>query len=107
MTQPRPQPQDCATMADLRQAIDAMDAMLVPLVAERMRFIDRAAELKPAEGIPARVEERVAEVVANVRRQAEAAGMAPDLAETLWRAMIDWAIAHEERLMAEAEGTRG
>ena len=92
-------PQDCANMAELRVEIDALDRQLVALLAQRATYIDRAAELKPAEGLPARIDERVEDVVAKVRITAQEAGFDPDLAETIWRRMIEWSIAREERVL--------
>ena len=54
-------PRDIASMADLRVEIDALDRQLMPLLGQRARLIARAAELKPAEGLPARTTDRVAE----------------------------------------------
>jgi isochorismate pyruvate lyase len=87
---------ECSTMAELRAEIDRIDAGLVDLLAERITYIDRAAELKPALGLPARIDDRVEEVVAKVRASAVARGVDPDLAEALWRRLIDWSIAREE-----------
>ena len=87
---------ECSTMAELRAEIDRIDAALVDLLAERITYIDRAAELKPALGLPARIDDRVEEVVAKVRASAVARGVDPDLAEALWRRLIDWSIAREE-----------
>ncbi|MGC9370514.1 MAG: chorismate mutase [Paracoccaceae bacterium] len=86
-------------MKELRRQIDALDRDLVALLARRAAYIDRAAELKPAEGLPARIAARVEEVAANARRNAEAAGLDADFAEALWRSMIDWSIAREERVL--------
>ena len=90
----------CGSMAEVRAGIDALDARIVALLAERAGYIDRAVELKPAEGLPARIDARVEAVVANVRAAAGAEGLDPDLAEALWRRLIDWSIAREERKMA-------
>ena len=87
---------ECSTMVELRAEIDRIDAGLVELLAERITYIDRAAELKPGLGLPARIEDRVEEVVAKVRASAMARGIDPDLAEALWRRLIDWSIAREE-----------
>ncbi|MCB2110618.1 MAG: chorismate mutase [Defluviimonas sp.] len=85
-------------MADVRSEIDRVDAALVELLAERTGYIDRAAELKPALGLPARIDARVEDVVSRVRALAIAAGGPdPDLVEALWRRLIDWSIAREER----------
>lgn len=92
-------PADCANMTELRAVIDDLDRQLVALLRRRQDCIDRAAELKPAEGMPARITARVEQVVANVRAHAAGAGLDPALAELLWRGMIDWSIAREERVL--------
>ncbi|WP_116132406.1 chorismate mutase [Tropicimonas sp. IMCC34043] len=95
-------PESCETMAELRAQIDALDEVLVTLLAERARHIDRAAQIKAGAGLPARIEARVEEVVAHVRGKAAETGLDADLAEGLWRAMIEWSIAREARLLGEA-----
>lgn len=97
-------PSECRTMADLRAEIDRIDGRLVALLAERAGYIDRAAEIKPALGLPARIDDRVEEVVEKVRARAMAEALDPDLAEALWRRLIDWSIAREEATFAEAGG---
>ncbi len=92
-------PEDCNSMAELRVAIDQLDQDLIDMLARRARYIDRAAELKPAEGMPARIASRVEQVVENVRTAAESRGLEPDLAETLWRPLIDWSIRREEKVL--------
>ncbi len=86
-------------MVELRSAIDTLDREIVALLVRRATYIDRAAQLKPAEGLPARIEARVEEVVANVRRAGTELGLDPDLAEALWRRLIDWSIAREEQVL--------
>ena len=93
-----------ANMAELRVQIDTLDAQIVGLLAQRVAMIDRAAELKPAEGLPARIESRVEDVVTKVRAQANIAGFDADLAEDLWRRIIDWSIAREEVVLGKGEG---
>lgn len=92
-------PAQCRTMADVRAEIDRIDGQLVALLVERAGYIDRAAELKPALGLPARIDERVEEVVAKVRARAMAEGLDPALADALWRRLIDWSIAREEAVI--------
>lgn len=92
-------PNDCRDMTELRAEIDRIDAQLVHLLATRSRYIDRAVELKPAEGLPARIGARVEEVVAKVRAEAEAQNLDADLCEALWRELIDWSIAREETVL--------
>lgn len=94
-------------MGELRRAIDALDRELIGLLVRRAACIDRAAQLKPKEGLPARIPERVEQVVANARRNAAEAGLDPDFAETLWRTMIEWAIAREEGVLGPSPSPNG
>ena len=92
-------PQDCLSMQELRAQIDKLDRHLIEMLVTRAGYIDRASELKPGEGLPARIPERVEEVVQRVRESSGDLGMDPDLAEKLWRILIDWSIAREERVL--------
>ena len=89
-------PAECTTMAELRIEIDRVDAALVALFAQRTGFIDRAVEIKAEVGLPARIDARVEEVVANVRRLAAVHSLPPDKLEKLWRKLMDWSIEREE-----------
>ena len=89
-------PQDCVTMADLRAEIDRLDEALVAMLAERAGYIDRAAQIKAEVDLPARIDDRVEQVVQNVRRHAATHRLPPDLVEKFWRRLIDWSIAREE-----------
>ncbi|WP_170332774.1 chorismate mutase [Ruegeria arenilitoris] len=92
-------PQDCQSMQELRAQIDKLDRQLIEMLVTRAGYIDRASLLKPGEGLPARIPERVEEVVQRVRASSGELGMDPDLAERLWRILIDWSIAREERVL--------
>ena len=92
-------PEDCHDMTDLRAAIDALDAGIVAQLAARAGYIDRAVRLKQDNGLPARIDARVEDVVARVRQEATRQALDPDLVEDLWRRLIDWSIAREERTL--------
>lgn len=98
MEKPIP-PEHCRSMAELRREIDALDRRIVALLARRAACIDRATELKPSEGLPARIPERVQAVMDNIRAEALATGLDPALAEEIWRRLIEWSIAREERVL--------
>ena len=92
-------PGEARDMASLRTGIDATDRSLMTLLARRAGFIRRAIEIKAEAGLPARVPERVEEVVANVRAEAARHGLDPDLTEQIWRLLIEAAIAEEMRTL--------
>lgn len=88
-------------MSDVRRIIDELDDELVALLAKRQRQIERAARVKPALGIPARVPDRVNEVLARVLGAARREGLSVEVAMNLWTAIIEWSIQYEERLMGD------
>lgn len=90
----RTAPEDCQTMADVRTGVDALDRALVALLAERQRYMDAAARIKPARSA-VRDEPRIEQVVANVKAEAAKAGLSTDIAEPVWRLLIERCIAHE------------
>jgi len=99
-------PEDCNSMAELRVEIDALNDRLIALLAQRAGYIDRAIALKPAENLPARTSDRVAEVKAHVRSAAEARGLDGDLVEALWHQLIEWSIAREEVKLGKGAAER-
>ncbi|TAK99686.1 MAG: chorismate mutase [Rhodospirillaceae bacterium] len=78
----------CTSLADVRANIDRLDALIVPLMCERHRFVTAAAKFKPSvEGVV--VVSRVEEIVRKVRDIAAAEKVNPDTIEAVYRAMID------------------
>lgn len=84
----------CASMAELRDAIDALDRRLVHLLVQRQTYIERAAILKQDRGT-VRDEARIEDVVTKVLAEAKAAGLSPAIAEAVWRVLIERSIQHE------------
>ena len=91
---PRTAPEACQSMAEVRQGVDALDRALVQLLAERQRYMDAAARIKPDRSV-VHDEARIEDVVAKVLAAAGPAGLSPAIAEPVWRTLIDRCIAHE------------
>ncbi|MFI9814915.1 chorismate mutase [Saccharothrix variisporea] len=75
------------SLDEVRAGIDAIDGQLVRLLAERQGLVKAAAAFKKDEDA-VRAPDRVAQVIAKVRARAEEVGLAPEVAEAVWRAMI-------------------
>ena len=91
---PRTAPEACQSMTEVRQGVDALDRALVRLLAERQRYMHAAARIKPnREAVFDQA--RIDDVVAKVLVAAEPAGLSADIAEPVWRLLIDRCIAHE------------
>ena len=91
---PRTAPENCQSMAEVRQGVDALDRALVRLLAERQRYMDAAARIKPDRSV-VHDDARIEDVVAKVLAAAGPAGLSPAIAEPVWRTLIDRCIAHE------------
>ena len=94
MTHDIASPETCASMTELRAAIDRLDARLVAMLALRQRYIERAAVLKKTRDA-VRDEARIEEVVRHVKDEGTRTGLSPAIAERVWRVLIEASIAHE------------
>jgi isochorismate pyruvate lyase len=81
-------------MAEVRQGVDALDRALVMLLAERQRYMDAAARIKQDRDA-VRDEARVEDVLAKVKAAARAAGLSEEIAEPVWRTLVERCIAYE------------
>ena len=89
-----PKAKPCETMDDVRREIDRLDRELVKLMAERLRYIEEAGRIKQTRD-RVRDEARIEDVVAKVLKEAERQNLAPEVAEPVWRLLIERSIAHE------------
>jgi isochorismate pyruvate lyase len=75
------------SLSEVRAGIDAIDADLIRLLADRQRLVRAAAAFK-ADEQAVRAPDRVERVVAMARERAVEAGLSAEVAEPVWRAMI-------------------
>ena len=87
-------PENCVNMTEVRAGVDALDRELVTLLARRFAYMDAAARIK-ADRALVRDEDRKAQVLDNVAREAAAAGLNPDRLCAVWDVLIEQSIAHE------------
>ena len=87
-------PEDCNDMRDVRRGVDATDRELMALLDRRFGYMRAAARIKPDRGV-VRDEARKAQVIDNVAREAEAAGLEPDRLRAVWDALVEQSIAYE------------
>ena len=81
-------------MAQVRQGVDALDRALVALIAERQRYMDAAARIKPERG-HVRDEARKTQVIENARAEAVRLGLPDAAIADLWEALVEASIAYE------------
>ncbi|HET6622183.1 MAG TPA: chorismate mutase [Dongiaceae bacterium] len=84
----------CASMAEVRAEIDALDRAIVALLADRLHYIGEAARIKQSRD-EVRDEARVADVLAKVRDEARRLGADPEVIARAYRTLIEGSIAYE------------
>lgn len=89
-----PKPQDCQTMIDVREGVDTLDRELVRLLVIRQGYMKAAARIKQSRDA-VYDEARIEDVVAKVLAEAHDKGLSSDIAEPVWRKLIERCIAHE------------
>lgn len=87
-------PQDCRTMVDVREGVDALDRELVRLLVTRQGYMHAAARIKQSREAVYDAD-RIEDVVSKVLVEARSQGLSPDIAEPVWRKLIERCIAHE------------
>lgn len=91
---------ECNSLIEVREHIDRLDRQIVPLLAERTRFVEQAARFKQTKQAVVDTD-RIEAVVLKVRHLAIEEGMDPDMAEKIYRAIIDASIVHEAHKWVE------
>ncbi|MFF6997875.1 chorismate mutase [Streptomyces sp. NPDC008313] len=76
-----------ARIEELRGSIDLLDRQIVGLLAARTRVVRELTEYKSDEEA-VRSPDRVAQVIAKVRRLADEQGMPPGIAEATYRTLV-------------------
>ncbi|MGB5092148.1 MAG: chorismate mutase [Parvibaculum sp.] len=85
---------NCQTMGEVRHEIDRIDRALVALLAERQTYIEQAGLIK-GERDAVIDQPRIEDVIAKVLAESDAQGLSRDIAEPVWRLLMDRSIAHE------------
>lgn len=81
-------------MGEVRAGVDALDRQIVALLAERFRYMDAAARIKPARNF-VRDEIRKADVIAKVRAAGTSEGAPVERVAALYDALVESSIAYE------------
>jgi chorismate mutase/prephenate dehydrogenase len=93
-----------ASLEELRARLDVIDRELLELVAERQALGSQIAAVKRSTGQPTRDFRREREVLLKARRDAEALGVSPGLAEGLMQALIQGSLTTQEQARIAWQG---
>ena len=79
---------------EIRQRIDQVDSEIILLLSQRAKLVSAAGQLKKDEqGV--RDPKRVEQVIGKVRAKAASSGFSPDIAERVYRTIIECFIDKE------------
>lgn len=81
-------------MIDVRIGVDVLDRELVRILVTRQGYMDAAARIK-SDRHAVHDEARIEDVVSKVLETAKAEGLSADIAEPVWRKLIERCIAYE------------
>lgn len=87
-------PEACSTMVEVRHGVDRLDEWIVALLAERFRYMDAAARIKPDRNA-VRDEERKADVLRKVRETALLHGAPAGRIVELYDLLVENSISYE------------
>ncbi len=87
-------PEQCESMTDVREGVDAIDRDLVRLLVTRQSYMHAAARIKQNRDAVYDAD-RIEDVVNKVLVEAREQGLSADIAEPVWRKLIERCIAHE------------
>lgn len=96
-------PEVCESMVDVREGVDAIDRELVRLLVTRQGYMHAAARVKPNRDA-VYDEARIEDVVAKVLAESKAQGLSANIAEPVWRKLIECCIAHEFDVWDDTRG---
>jgi isochorismate pyruvate lyase len=87
-------PEDCESIQDVRQSIDALDREVIGLIGRRARYVEAAASFKSGEQ-SVRAPERQRAMLADRRRWAKKTGLDPDVIEEIYRTLVSYFVDRE------------
>ncbi|MDR7090234.1 isochorismate lyase [Cellvibrio fibrivorans] len=94
-------PEQCISMADIRDEIDLLDSTIIQLIGKRYQYVQAAAKFKTSE-TAVRAPERFKAMLLRRREWAQEQGLNPDVIEKLYSDLVNYFIREEmERWQAE------
>ncbi|MDG2004602.1 MAG: chorismate mutase [Novosphingobium sp.] len=89
-----PLPDDCRTMDEVREGVDAVDREVLQLLVQRFAYMRAAARIKP-ERDEVRDEARKAAVIANATAMADQLDIPAQTIADIWDRLVEGSIAYE------------
>ncbi len=105
MPKPMKEPNECASIEDVREAIDAIDRDIVDALGHRFQYVKAITRFKKTEA-EVRANDRYQAVLQARRQWAEEVGFDPDIVEQMYRLLIEHFIEEEMKDLGLADTDR-
>lgn len=93
-------PEDCESIAEIREGIDIIDKQLIELIGNRFQYVKEIVKFKSNQ-TDIEAKPRYTEVL-NVRRQwAIEQNLSPDVIESVYKTLIQYFIEEQMRLLKQ------
>ncbi len=92
-------PHECTNITEVRNEIDRIDADIIRMLSERFGYVREVVKYKEKTNSGIEASDRRAAVINSRRKWAEEAGIAPDIIENIYNALIDYFISEEKKIM--------
>lgn len=100
-------PEECASLAEVRVAIDTLDRELLALLGRRAGYVHAAARFK-TDAASVRAPERVRAMLEQRRAWAREEGLDPELIAQLFTLLVDYFTRREQGVVdARSAGQKG
>ncbi len=92
-------PQECSTIAEVRNEIDNIDSQIIKLLSTRFDYVREVVKYKEKTATGIEASDRRAAVINSRRQWAQKAGLDPDVVGNIYDTLIDYFIDEEKKLM--------
>lgn len=98
-------PDECTSIEDVRQAIDAIDREILDALGHRFEYVKAITRFKKTEA-EVRAQERYDTVLQARREWAAERGLSPDVVEQMYRLLIEYFIDEEMKDLGLVDANR-
>lgn len=91
-------PEDCSSIAEIREEIDKIDRSILELMAKRQEYVEEIVKYK-TDSTSVIARERQLKVYSDRRKWAAELGLSPDFIELLFKHLVQHNIERELKLL--------
>lgn len=96
-------PQECESIAEVRNEIDNIDKVIVKLLADRFEYVKEVVKYKKKDSSSIEASDRRREMLAHRREWAEECGLSADVIEKIYDTLVEYFIEEEKKIANIAE----